>query len=254
MLPIRSISIIGTGNTAFQIGRNLNRSGLFIAEVWGRNHQEALLLADELQAKVTNPKDFTGDLIFLCVSDDAIETTSSMLASKIPVIHCSGSKPLSALNNAESRGVFYPLQSMSKTREINFSDVPILIEADTKELLESLKSLGIMISNRVYEVNSENRYHYHVSAVMVNNFINHLMHLSREELRKNELDLSLLKPLILETIEKAFALDPYLAQTGPARRGDKNVIEEHSTKLSGHSKEIYDAFSRSILSTYHDQL
>jgi predicted short-subunit dehydrogenase-like oxidoreductase (DUF2520 family) len=254
MLPIRSISIIGTGNAAFQIGRNLNRSGLLIAEVWGRDHQEALLLADELQAKVTNPEDFTGDLIFLCLSDDAIETSSLTLSVKIPVIHCSGSKPLSALKNSGSKGVFYPLQTMSKTREIDFSEVPILVEADSKELLESLKCLGTMISKKVFEVNSENRSHYHVSAVMVNNFINHLIYLSQEELRKNELDLSLLKPLILETIEKAFDLDPYQAQTGPARRGDKKVIEEHSTKLSGHTKEIYDAFSSSILSTYHDQL
>lgn len=254
MLPIRSISIIGTGNTAFQIGRNLNRSGLFIAEVWGRDPQEALLLADELQSKVTNPEDFTGDLIFLCVSDDAIETSSLKLSDKFPVIHCSGSKPMLALKNVGSKGVFYPLQTLSKTREIDFSEVPILIEANTKELLELLKCLGLMISNKVFEVNSENRYHYHVSAVMTNNFINHLIYLSREELRNYELDLSLLKPLIRETIEKAFALEPYLAQTGPARRGDKNVIEEHSTKLSGHTKEIYDAFSRSILSTYHDQL
>jgi predicted short-subunit dehydrogenase-like oxidoreductase (DUF2520 family) len=254
MLPLRSISIVGTGNTAFQLGKVLYQAGMVIKNVSGRKHSEAMILADELNAEATHLSEIEGDIILLCVADDSISDISSSLKTESPIVHCSGSTSINALQNNSSKGVFYPLQTLSKTRDVDFRQVPILIESENNELLESLSCMAKMISDQVHVVNSEDRSKYHLSAVFVNNFINHLIHLSKNELDRSNLDFSLLRPLIDETIKKTFDMGPFYAQTGPARRGDRNVIEKQKSQLEGNTQQIYSKLSESILKIYHDQL
>ncbi|MEZ4979792.1 MAG: DUF2520 domain-containing protein [Chitinophagales bacterium] len=148
-------------------------------------------------------------------------------------------------------GSFYPLQSFTKTRKVDFENIPILIDASNKETLEVLQEIASLCSNKVQELDDEKRRKLHLAAVLVNNFSNHLFALAKEYTEKQELDFQLLKPLLQETVLKALEEDPKTIQTGPARRGDLNTIAQHELMLKDDKiKEIYAWFTKSIQDFY----
>jgi len=153
---------------------------------------------------------------------------------------------LSALPQKSHLGVFYPLQTFSKHLDINLSKVPFLIEAQSEKFQSELMQLASMISEKVIYANSEDRLHYHISAVFVNNFVNHLFALGKAHSDEHGLDWEVLKPLIHETVAKINSLDPLAAQTGPAVRNDQDTIHRHMGELSGIPKEVYALITQSI--------
>jgi predicted short-subunit dehydrogenase-like oxidoreductase (DUF2520 family) len=159
-----------------------------------------------------------------------------------------------ALENTKRFGVFYPLQTFSKGRKVNMHQVPVCLEASSAEILMVLTVLADAIGDAVFEINSRQRKFLHLAAVMVNNFTNHLYHLAEEFLEDRELGFDLLKPLIVETALKVTEIDPSTAQTGPARRGDKQTIQKHLELLDGNPeyKQIYEIISSQILKRYHE--
>lgn len=62
------------------------------------------------------------------------------------------------------------------------------------------------------------------------------------------LSIDIIKPLINETVEKIDKLSPVDAQTGPAVRNDKDVIEKHLKMLEGKEnlRDIYKFMTNSI--------
>ena len=152
------------------------------------------------------------------------------------------------------KGVFYPLQSFSKNSEVDFSEIPICIETQNDTDLVLLKQLGNSISNNVLTVSSEKREKIHLSAVIVNNFVNYLYQVANDLLHEQSLSFDLLKPLILETANKIISLSPAEAQTGPAKRNDKKTIEKQLYLLKESPyKDIYQDLTNSILKKYHNQ-
>ena len=142
--------------------------------------------------------------------------------------------------------MFYPLQTFSKNKEIDFKNIPICVEAQNKEDLSLLSNLGTLISQKVYNISSSERTKLHVAAVFVNNFVNELYHISEDILKKQQLDFSLLAPLIKETANKIEYLTPAQAQTGPAKRGDKKTIQTHQGLLTTQQQEVYQLLTSSI--------
>src|SRR5690606_37403117 len=118
------------------------------------------------------------------------------------------------------KGVFYPLQTFSKSKEVNFKEIPICLEAANHQDLEWLKKVANVISDKVFEIDSEKRKTLHVSAVFVSNFVNHLYGIGEELCKENDIPFDILKPLIAEVADKINYLSPEQAQTGPAKRGD----------------------------------
>jgi len=247
MAGIHSVSIVGTGNVAHHLGKALRDAGVEITAVYGRNHTSAKELANKLGCSIApSLSKLQGDLILLCVSDDAIAKLTEEIPNDRRIAYTSGSVPLSALPIKEDLGVFYPLQTFSKHRDLDVSKVPFLIEARSEKFQFALMQLASTISNQVIDANSKDRLHYHISAVFVNNFVNHLFTLGKAHTDENGLDWEVLKPLIHETVAKINSLDPMAAQTGPAVRKDKHTIDRHKGELNGISKEIYALLTQSI--------
>ena len=151
-------------------------------------------------------------------------------------------------NRFENYGVFYPLQTFSKFRDIDFSTVPICIEANNKKLEKILVNLAKYISNSVHLVDSEKRKMLHLSAVFACNFVNHMYSVATEILNQSDIPFDLLKPLIVETMQKAIDFDPQNAQTGPAVRNDQNIMLKHIELLKDNPEfeKIYRFVSESI--------
>jgi len=148
--------------------------------------------------------------------------------------------------------VFYPLQTFSKAAEVDFTQVPICIEAlNNKADLPILKKLAKAIGSESHKVNSDQRAALHLAAVFVNNFTNQIYRLAHEITESQGAEFDILKPLIKETARKLDDLSPYMAQTGPAIRNDKKTIKKHLKLLKNkHHKNIYELLTSSIQHTH----
>lgn len=252
------VSFIGSGNLAWHLAPALDNVGYTVKEVYSQNPKHATALVGRLyQADVKASLDFStssSDVFIIAVSDDAIQHIAReiILPEDSILIHTSGSQPLSVLGYAATPniGVFYPLQTFSKTKKIDFKDIPVFIESDLEDVIQVLTKMGKAVSGKVKRITSHDRKALHVAAVFASNFSNHMLTIAKEIADKNGLDFELLKPLIAETLNKSLAIDPHLAQTGPARRGDLEILDNHIEFLQDDPKvaEIYKVISQHILS------
>jgi predicted short-subunit dehydrogenase-like oxidoreductase (DUF2520 family) len=251
------ISFVGSGNLATRLALEFENVGHHVVEVCSRNDKNALLLAAKLyKADVKTDYDFSNsraEIIFIAVNDDAISEVAKEIIVKegVVLVHTSASKPLELLQFAatENTGVFYPLQTFSKNKRINFEEIPIFLEAASIQAFLVLNDLARSISKKTYQVDREKRMAVHVAAVFACNFTNYLFRVAQEILKKEDLTFDLLKPLIVETVNKSLALGPDKAQTGPAARGDLETLDSHMEYLSksGIYSEIYKIISQDII-------
>ena len=243
------ITVIGSGNVAQHLIKAFAKSELVeIVQVYARK-KEALSSLIEFD-KITS--DFEelqeSDLYIIAVSDKAIADVSKQLPfqNRI-VVHTSGAASLDVLDAKNRKGVFYPLQTFSKNKEIDFSIVPLCLEAENTFDFRVLETVAKSISNAVFAINSDQRKALHVAAVFVNNFTNHLYHIGKEICGEHQVPFEILRPLIQETAEKINTLDPVDAQTGPAKRNDSNTIAAHLDYLTNENqKNIYKLITQSI--------
>ncbi len=248
-----SISIIGTGNVAQHLAKHLSKAeNIILSQIYGRSSSQfsefnnyAEFISDFNQLK-------PADVLIIAVSDDAILTVSNKIVNFSGiVVHTSGSTAMHVLSKHKNFGVFYPLQTFTQGRELDFKEIPICLEASNTEVLETLKSVAMVLSKNTVELDSEKRSKMHLAAVYANNFTNHILMQTDVICQNNEVSFHLLKPLMKETIEKAFTLGPLNAQTGPAKRKDSNTINYQVESLkTENQKEIYKVLTRSILETY----
>ena len=240
--------MIGAGNVATHLSLALQRSGHEIIQVFSRTEVAAKVLADKLNCPYTNniQEILRAQLSIIAVNDDAINAISSKLSG--PVVHTSGTKSLEALQNNVC-GVFYPLQTFSKNKNIDFRTIPICIEANNKEIMSLLQNLANSISNHVYPISSEQRKYLHLSAVIACNFSNLMYQFASEICNTYNISFDLLKPLINETSDKINHVPAVKAQTGPAHRKDLETIKEQLLllEIDKEKKEIYKLLTQSII-------
>lgn len=252
------IAIVGAGNVAWHLVQALHAAGHTIAAIYSRTATPR----EEL-AKLTPPAVPVASLNFLSVKADAVliavpDASLAAVARELQVTpgtvvaHTSGSQPLTVLATVAGArtGVFYPLQTFSKAKPVNFSQVPLLLEAQDEATLQLLEKLAQSISRDVQQVNSQARKQLHLAAVFACNFTNHLLGISQQLLQEANLEPVLLQPLIQETISKAMQQHPFRVQTGPAIRRDENVIQEHLHMLEQHPhlQQLYRLLTQSIQS------
>ncbi len=251
------VSFIGSGNLAWHLAPALDNVGYTVKEVYSQNPKHAGALVGRLyQAHVKATLDFStssSEIFIIAASDDAIQdiVREIILPEDSILVHTSGSQPLELLGFAATlnTGVFYPLQTFSKAKKVDFKDVPIFIESDTDEVTQVLLKIGKAISNKVTKITSHDRKALHVAAVFASNFSNHMLTIAKEVAEKNGLDFELLKPLIAETLNKSLIIDPESAQTGPAKRGDMEILDNHLEFLKDDPSvaEIYKTISQHII-------
>lgn len=249
----QEIIIIGAGNAATVFALNLARRGLGPARIVARNAARAEALA--ARAKCPWSTDFTElgspeAVVISAVKDSAdLELWSRCPFGSRLVLHTSGTQGLTALAPfAANCGVLYPLQTLSKARELDLTRVPLLIEANTPENLARVRSLAEKLSSHVLEKDSLSRRKLHLAAVFANNFANLMFRMAREIAEDTGVDPELLQPLIDETAAKLHAMSPDEAQTGPAVRWDENIMREHLRMLAGKPElaEFYRNLSEAI--------
>ncbi len=250
------IVILGAGNVGYHLAKVFSKTpDINLVQLYNRTLQT--IRCFEKDTVITNQLHTLkkADIYIICVSDEAIESVSKAIPStNALVVHTSGSTPLEVLNHHKHYGVFYPLQSFSKHRSIDFSSIPICIEAKHVNDLKVLENLALRISDTITYMDTVQRGEIHKAAVFVNNFVNHLYYIGETICEENNISNTILHPLIKETSNKVMNLSPFNAQTGPAKRGDKKTIENHLKKLSGINKEIYKLLSHSIANLYGKKL
>jgi len=253
----KKIALIGAGNVATQLGLVLQKKDYEIIQVYSRTEKSAKAAAKKFNTDYCidiNEISKNADLYFLAVKDDAIEEIIKKLKLQDKLlVHTSGSTLMNILQHStKNYGVFYPLQTFSKTRKVNFKNIPICIEANTKVNEEILFSLAHALSDVVLKINSEQRETIHLAAVFACNFTNHLFSIAEEILTQQKLSLDILKPLIRETVNKIKKNSPKEMQTGPAIRGDKKIMQKQLQLLKKKNdyKKIYELLSKDIISMH----
>jgi predicted short-subunit dehydrogenase-like oxidoreductase (DUF2520 family) len=252
------IALLGAGRVAGQLAPALAQSGHQVVAVWSRQQASAAAVARPLHAAALSgpAPDFTAapaaDLYLLAVPDDA--AAGVLAAARWPVgvlvAHTSGTLPLSLFGAqpALRGGVFYPLQTFSPGRRIDWPAVPLCLEAADEAGLAVLTAVGESLSQRVLRVATAQRQQLHVAAVFASNFTNHLLGLADALLAEAHLPTDLLTPLVRETVDKALRNPPFAVQTGPAIRRDAATIAAHTAALAAHPawQALYSQLTASI--------
>ena len=240
------VILLGSGNVASHLFQAFSKAnGVEVVQVFSRtiskDFPETLQTSDYKEIKAA-------DVYIICVSDSAISSVSSQLSFKNRlVVHTSGSSDLNLLDSKNKKGVFYPLQTFTKNKAVDFSEIPICLEAENVSDYNFLEKVAKSISKNIYDISSEQRKALHVSAVFVCNFTNHLYTIGNTICLENNIPFEILQPLIEETAEKIKSLSPSDAQTGPAVRNDQKTIEKHIDFLTNENqKEIYKILTKSI--------
>jgi predicted short-subunit dehydrogenase-like oxidoreductase (DUF2520 family) len=243
------ITIIGSGNVGQHLIKAFSASKFVeIKQIFSRKKDIPLYLADPEKVVTQYENLEPSDLYIIAVSDNAIAEVASQLPfNNQLVVHTSGTSSIDILDSKNRRGVFYPLQTFSKSKNVDFSIIPICLEAENTADYKILETAAKSISTAVFSINSQQRKAMHVAAVFVNNFTNHLYQIGQEICTENQVPFDVLKPLIQETADKINTLDPADAQTGPAIREDSSTIEAHLKFLEDkNQKNIYKILTQSI--------
>ncbi len=248
-----NIALIGAGNVATHLGRAFVRAGMRVCSVAARNFKNAQQLAQELNAKAySNIDEVPTDVDFVVIStNDASvsDVAAHIKKSRAVVLHTSGSIDISVLSRFHQRcGVLYPLQTFSKDVDVDVSKIPFFTEGD-----EAVDVLARKISDNIFHADSQKRKYLHIAGVLTSNFPIYMLEIAKRTLAEAGYPLEVVKPLVEVSMAKAFKVGPENALTGPARRGDKEVINKHIEHLSGSDAEVYRAISNAILKHYHSE-
>ena len=247
------IVLIGSGNVAFHLAKAFTEAQIPVSQIFGRNTTELQKISEQFSIPFSTETLADADLYIISVSDSSITEVSSLIKNKnVLVAHTSGSVSREALNGNYRKSVFYPLQTFSKSKNLDYSKIPFFIDAENENDEEILKNLASKISKNVMLANDEKRKYIHLTAVFACNFVNHLYARAKEISDSQGIPFDYFLPLIDETTQKIHELEPKLAQTGPAIRNDEKVLKLHESLLTDEEKlKIYKTLNESIKKMYH---
>ncbi|GAB4295050.1 MAG: DUF2520 domain-containing protein [Marinilabiliales bacterium] len=246
------VVLIGYGNLGFHIAKAVDSCKHDLIQVFSKSQSEK-----SIQYNFTNDikllrKD--ADLYIISVADEFIND----VAAKMPtvdgvVVHTSGSTNINELSRFKHFGVFYPLQTFTKNYNIDFSKVPVLLEASDNKVKKTLENFSKQIAGKIYYLSSEQRLYVHIAAVFACNFTNFMNVIAQDLLTKKNIEKEILNELIQQTFEKLGTLPAYKAQTGPAIRGDIKTIKKHLEALSVYPEvqKVYDEISNIAYNYFH---
>ena len=245
------VIMLGSGNVATSLAMAL-KDNCEIVQIYSRTMDNAKTLAQKVGCEAIDDLkklDKKGDIYIISVKDDAIASIIDATPSNRALwLHTSGSTPIEVFEGKRERyGVLYPMQSFSKSRIVDMSEVHIFIEGNCDKVTREINDFASSISENLHKATSQERQQLHVAAVFACNFANHMFTLSSEVLSEAGLPFDAMLPLIKTTVEKLDHMTPQESQTGPAARGDIKIIEKHLSTLKGDKREIYKLLSSSIM-------
>lgn len=250
-------TLIGTGNTAWFLSAKLAAAGHQCIGVFARNVQNAQLLAEGIYSKAYNLSESEipeADCCIIAISDHAIAGLASQLKFKnTVVIHTAGAVDINVLASTSNKyGVLWPIYSIVKNNLPTDRNIPTVWEASDADTASVIKAIANSYTDILFQADSIKRKWLHLTAVISNNFTNHLFALSEKLCEEQQLPFSLLLPIIQQSVQRLNSNSAYSQQTGPAKRNDNNIIHEHLGMLGNHPewRELYEQISNSIKVMY----
>lgn len=249
------VTLIGAGNLATQLGKSLKKAGVIISQVYSRTEDSARTLGELLEAEwLTDIKALCdeADIYIFSVKDSVLcELISEVCKGRGDklFLHTAGSMPMSCFEGKALRyGVFYPMQTFSKTKDVDFERIPVFIEGNSIETEDVIRSLANKLTQRVIRLSSAERKYLHLAAVWACNFTNYCYTVASDILGEHGIPFDVMLPLINETTEKIQKISPKEAQTGPTVRGDRNVMSKQLELMNGKEdlQELYKMLSKGI--------
>ena len=249
------VTLIGAGNLATQLGKSLKKAGVIISQVYSRTEDSARTLGELLEAEwLTDIKALRdeADIYIFSVKDSVLcELISEVCKSRGDklFLHTAGSMPMSCFEGkALHYGVFYPMQTFSKTKDVDFERIPVFIEGNSIETEDVIRILANKLTQRVIRLSSADRKYLHLAAVWACNFTNYCYTVASDILGEHGIPFDVMLPLINETTEKIQKISPKEAQTGPAVREDRNVMSKQLELMNGKEdlQELYKMLSKGI--------
>lgn len=249
------VTLIGAGNLATQLGKSLKKAGVIISQVYSRTEDSARTLGELLEAEwLTDIKALRdeADIYIFSVKDSVLcELISEACKGRVDklFLHTAGSMSMSCFEGkALYYGVFYPMQTFSKFKDVDFERIPVFIEGNSIETEDVIKSLANKLTQRVIRLSSADRKYLHLAAVWACNFTNYCYTVASDILGEHAIPFDVMLPLINETTEKIQKISPKEAQTGPAVRGDRNVMSKQLELMNGKEdlQELYQMLSKGI--------
>jgi len=246
------IVFIGAGNLATCVSLEMQRTGMTIGQIYSRTRDSAESLAKKLNCSwTTNINEIIpdADLYIFSLKDSVLKDVISQVQPNDGLwVHTAGSVPMNIFEgHAKRYGAFYPLQTFTKKRRVKLDGTPIFLEVNDPDDMKMLKKVAIALSGNAQELDSEKRKSLHLAAVFACNFTNHMYLLGSKVLEEKGISYDVMLPLIVETAEKISELSPSEAQTGPAVRFDKEIMDKQLAMLSDPSMQtIYKLISQNI--------
>lgn len=246
------IVIIGSGNVAYHLAKALTLEKIGVSQVFGRNEKDLKEISDAFNIPFSKDRLIDADLYIIAVKDESIEDVSKLITKKnCLVAHTSGSVEMEKLSGNYRKASFYPLQTFSKTKNLDYSKIPFFIEAENEQDFDLLETLALKVSSQVMKLNFEQRKYIHLTAVFACNFTNHLFAKAKEISDSQNIPFGYFLPLIDETVQKIHQMSPKDAQTGPAIRDDEKVLKSHKKLLvDKDAKAIFEVMNISIKNMY----
>ncbi len=247
------IILLGAGNVGHHLSKAFNKSTEINLVQW-YSRDNSKVSYNDIDTEIINDlsKIKSADIYIISISDSYVgEISKKLNVSEKLVVHTSGSLDLSIIDSKNRRGVFYPLQTLSKDKEIELAKVPICIESENNKDLVLLETISKYIGCKTYKIDYNERKILHLAAIFSNNFVNHMFTIAKEILDDKNLDFNILKPLINETVDKIHKLEPENAQTGPAIRNNNEIILNHiKTLKKDNHKKLYELMTKLIKDKY----
>lgn len=246
------IVILGSGNVAFHLAKAFNEKKIAVSQIFGRNENALKDISEKFTIPYSTNELEIADLYLIAVNDDSVADISKRITKENALVaHTSGSLPKEILQGNYRKASFYPLQTFSKSKELNYGEIPFFIEAENNDDLAILKNLALEISENVMISDYEKRKYIHLTAVFACNFVNHLFARAKEISDAQNIPFDYFLPLIDETVQKIHEIDPKSAQTGPAVRNDDRVLKLHEDLITNEEhRKIYKTMNDSIKKMY----
>ena len=244
--------IIGSGKVAYHLAKAFHQNHIEVCQIFGRNENDLKAISDELNIPFSTTNLADADLYIICVNDDSIAEVSKMITKEnCLVAHTSGSLPKEILEGNYRKASFYPLQTFSKSKMLQYSEIPFFVEAENEADSQILENLALKISEKVMKSDYEKRKYIHLTAVFACNFVNHLFARAKEISDSQQIPFHYFLPLIKETTSKIEKIEPKLAQTGPAIRNDEKILQLHEALITEEEHlKIYQVMNESIKKMY----
>ncbi len=254
---MKKVVFVGAGNVANSLAQAVAKlTNMQIVQVYSRSIEAAQLLASKIDCGICYVNSFAdinpdADIYFFAIKDDVLPKVIRKVQTNSEALHLhtAGSHGLDIFGTDKPHcGVLYPFQTFTKTRTLDFNDIPLFVEAKSNEDKESIMQIAKMLSTQVFEFNAENRKYLHLAGVYANNFANAMFIEAQNILKHTDLPSSVLLPLIREMVNKLSVMPALQAQTGPAARHDTHIIERQVQLIdSDLQKQIYQLISDQII-------